>query len=39
MPLPLILVVVVSVLVLAAGLVGHLAGRHRASRPAEPAAD
>ena len=38
-PLPLILVVVVSVLVLAAGLVGHLTRRHRASRPAEPAAD
>jgi hypothetical protein len=38
-PLPLILVVVVSVLLLAAGLVGHLTRRHRASRPAEPAAD
>jgi hypothetical protein len=38
-PLPLILVVVVSVLVLAAGLVSHLTRRHRASRPAEPAAD
>jgi hypothetical protein len=38
-PLPLILVVVVSMLVLAAGLVSHLTRRHRASRPAEPAAD
>jgi hypothetical protein len=38
-PLPLIFVVVVSVLLLAAGLVGHLTRRHRASRPAEPAAD
>jgi hypothetical protein len=39
LPLPLILVVLVSVLVLAAGLVSYLTRRHRASRPAEPAAD
>ena len=39
LPLPLIIVVGISGLVLAAGVVSHLTRRHRASRPAETAAD
>jgi len=39
LPLPLVLVIGLSVLVLAAGLVSHLTRRHRASRPTEPAPD
>ena len=39
LPLPLMLVIGISALVLAAGVVSHLTRRHRASRPAEPASD
>ncbi len=38
-PLPVVVVLVVTFLVLAGGLAGHLARRHRAARPAETAAD
>lgn len=38
-PLPVILVVIVSFLVLAAGLASHLTRRHRTARPAETASN